>query len=104
MHGEHPHSQNVGLTQVVDESADVAVKPAINTVNIPHLQRWQPHKGQSQHVNEGKITLKVLLENLISVCYFTVQCQVSRPNFIFFTMRFQKLDFLLKYNLCSSSM
>ena len=37
VHGEHPHSQQVGLTQVVDEAANVAKESRIDTVNISHL-------------------------------------------------------------------
>ncbi|KAI3371904.1 hypothetical protein L3Q82_006690 [Scortum barcoo] len=32
VHGEHPHSQHVGLTQMVDEAADVAKESRIDTV------------------------------------------------------------------------
>lgn len=38
MHGEHPHSQQVGLTQVVDEAAYVAEESGVDAVYIPHLQ------------------------------------------------------------------
>lgn len=37
VHGEHPHSQQVGLTQVVDEAADVTKESRIDTVYVSHL-------------------------------------------------------------------
>lgn len=39
MHGEHLHSQQVGLTQMVDEAADVAKESRINTVYVSHLNK-----------------------------------------------------------------
>lgn len=37
MHGEHPHSQQVGITQMVDEAADVAKKSCIDAVCVTYL-------------------------------------------------------------------
>lgn len=37
MHGEHSHSQQVRITQVVNESANVAKQPGIDAVCISHL-------------------------------------------------------------------
>lgn len=52
MHGEHLHSQQVGLTQVVDEAANVSEKSGIDTVYIFHLHHRdepQSHEALWQH-------------------------------------------------------
>lgn len=44
VHGEHPHSQQVGLTQMVDEAANVAKESRIDTVYISHLDKMKTKK------------------------------------------------------------
>lgn len=55
MHGEHPHSQQVGLTQVVDEAADVAKESRINAMHVSHLHKMMNKESRSHVLHlEGK--------------------------------------------------
>ena len=79
MHGEHPHSQQVGLTQMVDEAADVAKESCVNTVHISHLHKMMSKKCHSHMLFLGLLVdtplssgLETIKNNLIIQlgCYF----------------------------------
>ena len=46
VHGKHPHSQQVRLTQVVNKAANVAEKPCIDAVHVTHLRGSKTEKTQ----------------------------------------------------------
>lgn len=48
MQHEHAHRDEVWVTQVVDEAADVAVVPGVNAVHLPILHR----KHTKDHLNK----------------------------------------------------
>lgn len=74
MHGEHPHSQQVGLTQVVDEAADVAKESGIDAVCVSHLNKMMTKKSHGHTCSLGlpgdglqSGGLKITLENTTGV-------------------------------------
>lgn len=63
MHGEHPHSYQVGLTHMVDEAADVAVEPGIDAVWLPYLNKTmiqQHHSHMTFLVLNGELLWRVV--------------------------------------------
>lgn len=44
---EHTHWDEVWVTQVVDEAADVAIVAGVDTIHLPVLQR--KHKSKNMH-------------------------------------------------------
>lgn len=45
VHGEHLHSQNVGLTQMVQEAPHVPEESGVDTVRLPHLVSQSEEEG-----------------------------------------------------------
>ena len=56
---EHAYGDEVGVTQVVDEAADVAVVPGIDTIHLPVLYRSHRRcKNPSDRLDKNKEILR----------------------------------------------
>lgn len=73
--GEHPHGQQVGLTQVVDETANVAKEPGIDAVDVPHLHEEMTQLRLGNTITDYSSTIPLFRRSfflcLHEVCHFT---------------------------------